>query len=128
MTVRRLAGVIALLAALVVVPGAGAAGAAEGPAYDVPEKDLAAALDCPASVAGASRAPVLLVPGTNLEPKANYDWNYEPALTAAHIPWCAVTLPRFAMGDIQVSAEYVVFALRRMREQAGRRVSIIGFS
>src|SRR3954471_8677246 len=32
------------------------------------------------------------------------------------------------MGDIQVSAEYVVFALRRMREQAGRRVSIIGFS
>src|SRR3954451_6670057 len=125
MTVRRLAGVIALLAAPVAVP---AARADEGPAYDVPEKDLAGALDCPASLAGASRAPVLLIPGTNLEPKANYDWNYEPALTAAHVPWCAVTLPRYAMGDIQVSAEYVVNALRRMRAQAGRRVSIIGFS
>ena len=99
------------------------ANAAEGPAYSVPEKDLAAALQCP-----KPGATVLLVPGTNLEPAPNYDWNYEPALDAAKIPWCAVKLPRFAMGDIQASAEYVVYALRRMSSQAGRRVSVIGFS
>jgi hypothetical protein len=99
-----------------------------GPPLSVPRQELDAALQCPASLGGASRAPVLLIPGTNLEPRSNYDWNYEPALTAAGIPWCAVELPRYAMGDIQVSAEYVVAALRRMSTDSGRRVSIVGFS
>src|SRR3954463_12795988 len=119
--------VLALLALLALAPAAARA-EDTGPPLSVPAADLAKALDCPKSLSGVTRAPVLLIPGTNLEPKANYDWNYEPALTAAKIPWCAVTLPRYAMGDIQVSAEYVVYALRQMREQAGRRVSVIGFS
>lgn len=110
----RWMGGVALLAALWVAAPARA--------------DTASALSCPTSLAGVTRAPVLLIPGTNLEPKANFDWNYEPALTAAKIPWCAVTLPRYAMGDIQDSAEYVVAALRQMYAAAGRRVSIIGFS
>ncbi|HEV2814431.1 MAG TPA: hypothetical protein VGW10_14340 [Solirubrobacteraceae bacterium] len=117
--------VLALGAALVLCAPAAAQ---EGPALSVPQAELDAALECPQPLAGAGRAPVLLIPGTNLEPKANFDWNYEPALTAAGIPWCAVTLPRYGMGDIQVSAEFVVAALRRMRAESGRRVSIVGFS
>jgi hypothetical protein len=119
--------VLVLLALLAVAP-AGARADDTGPPLSVPAADLAKALDCPHSLSGVTRAPVLLIPGTNLEPKANFDWNYEPALDAAHIPWCAVTLPRYAMGDIQVSAEYVVAALRRMHADAGRRVSVIGYS
>src|SRR4051794_6980981 len=116
---------LAVLLALA-LPAASARADDSGPPLSVPAAELAKALDCPKSLAGAARAPVLLIPGTNLEPKANFDWNYEPALDAAHIPWCAVTLPRYAMGDIQLSAEYVVAALRRMHADAGRRGSGIG--
>src|SRR4051794_13749737 len=119
--------VLVLLASLVVAP-AGARAKDAGPPPSVPAGDLAEALEGPKSLSGVTRAPVLLIPGTNLEPKGNFDWNYEPALDAAHIPWCAVTLPRYAMGDIQVAAEYVVAALRRMYADAGRRVSVIGYS
>src|SRR4051794_30043775 len=119
--------VLALLTLLALAP-TGARADDTGPPLSVPAADLAKALDCPQSLSRVTRAPVLLIPGTNLEPKGNFDWNYEPALDAAHIPWCAVTLPRYAMGDIQVSAEYVVAALRRMHADAGRRVSVIGYS
>lgn len=101
---------------------------ASGPALSVPPDKLAKALDCPKPLTGVSRAPVLLIHGTNLEPKANFDWNYEPALTDAGIPWCTVALPTYGMNDIQVSAEYVVAALRRMYADSGRRVSIVGYS
>src|SRR5256885_2497165 len=119
--------VLVLLALLALAPAR--AGADDtGPPLSLPAADLPKALDCPHSLSGVTRAPVLLIPGTNLEPKANFDWNYEPALDAAHIPWCAVTLPRYAMGDIQRSGEYGVGALRRMPADAGRRVSVIGYS
>jgi hypothetical protein len=111
-----------LLAVLAAVPMRVAA------APSGPERELAAGLSCPRSLAGVTRAPVLLVPGSFLEPHANYDWNYEPTLDAAGIPWCALTAPRYASGDIQDTAEYVVYALRRMHEESGRRVSVVGFS
>jgi hypothetical protein len=116
-----------LLAVLVALPPLAAA-AASGPPLSVSERELAAALSCPRSLAGAARAPVLLVPGSFLEPRANFDWNYEPALDAAGIPWCAVTAAQYAAGDIQDTAEYVVYALRHMHAESGRRVSVIGFS
>ena len=117
-----------IVAVLLLTLAPSVARAQEGPALSVPPAELDAALQCPQSLAGAARVPVLLIPGTNLEPRANFDWNYEPALTAAGIPWCAVELPGYAMGDIQVSAEYVVAALRRMHTESGRRVSIVGYS
>jgi hypothetical protein len=124
----RLALILAALPAVSAMPPARAATAAPGPALSVFERDLVAALSCPRSLAGATRAPVLLVPGTALEPRANFDWNYEPALDAAGVPWCALTVPRYGTGDIQDAAEYVVGALRRMHAESGRRVSIVGYS
>ena len=124
----RVALVLPMLLAVLAVPAPPVAAAPSGPPLSVAERELAAALGCPRSLAGVTRAPVLLVPGSFLEPRANFDWNYERALDAAGIPWCAVTAPRYAAGDIQDTAEYVVYALRRMHEESGRRVSVVGFS
>jgi hypothetical protein len=68
------------------------------------------------------------VPGSGSTPAQEFSWNYEPALTHAGIPWCAVTLPESANGDIQTAGEYMVYAIRNIYHRAGRRISIIGHS
>jgi len=98
------------------------------PALTIPQDKLDASLNCSGSLAGASRAPVLLVPGTGGDPPQNYGWSWEPGLNALGIPWCDVTLPEHTQGDIQDAAEYVVNAIRTMHAQAGRQISIIGHS
>lgn len=71
---------------------------------------------------------MLLVPGTTQSPEANFDWNYEKAFSAEGRSWCAVRLPKLAMGDIATSAEYVVNGIRTMNAKAGRTISVVGFS
>ncbi|MEJ2860997.1 esterase/lipase family protein [Actinomycetospora flava] len=97
-----------------------------GPALRI--TDAADALDCTDDVDDAARPPVLLIPGTTLTAEENFSWNYERAFAAAGRPYCTVTLPNHAMSDIQVSAEYVVAAIRAMHERSGQRVAIVGFS
>jgi Lipase (class 2) len=99
-----------------------------GPPLSVPQSALQASLSCTAGIAGDARNPVLLVPGTNLDPGPNYSWNYERAFAALHWPYCTVTLPDHSMGDIQTAGEYVVYALRTMAAVSGRRVDILGYS
>jgi hypothetical protein len=132
---RRLLGAAVVLAGLVL--GASAARAdtgiyapldRPGPPLDLPAASLRAALSCTSGVSDAGRNPILLVPGTNLDPPSNYSWNYERAFAALRWPYCTVTLPSHAMGDIQVAGEYVVYALRTMAAQAGRRVDVLGYS
>jgi hypothetical protein len=101
---------------------------APGPPLSVPEADLKAALECTGNVDGAARAPVLLIHGTGSNPRSNFSWNYEPALTELGIPWCTVALPDNGLADIQVSGEYVFNAIRTMHARAGRRISVIGHS
>ena len=57
-----------------------------------------------------------------------YDWTYLPLLSARGYDVCTVTYPDRGLGDMQVSAEYVVHALRRMHEATGRKVAVVGFS
>jgi hypothetical protein len=99
-----------------------------GPPLTVPPAQLAASLSCTPNVDHAVRAPVLLVPGTTLTPDINFSWNYERAFTQSGIAWCAVTLPKNAMGDIQTAGEYLVSAIRTMHARAGRTIDIVGFS
>lgn len=99
-----------------------------GPPLAVPAPTLAGALACTAGITHAARDPILLVPGTNLNPQTNFSWNYERALAAMRWPFCAVTLPYSAMGDIQVAGEYIVYALRTIARISGRRVDILGYS
>jgi hypothetical protein len=68
------------------------------------------------------------VPGTTLDPRSNFSWNYERAFNERHWPWCAVTLPDEAMGNTAVAAEYVVYAIRTMHATSHRRVDVLGYS
>jgi triacylglycerol esterase/lipase EstA (alpha/beta hydrolase family) len=99
-----------------------------GPALSVPAAQLAAALHCNGPVTRGGRAPVLLVPGTTMDPAVGFSWNYERAFDRLGWRWCAVTLPFDATGDIQVAGEYVVSALRTMSTAAGQRVDVLGWS
>jgi hypothetical protein len=131
-------GTVAVAAALLVaaaVPASASprsdsdsADSGSGPALRVPAGALRHSLSCHGDLAAAATGPVLLVPGTTLDPETNFDWNYEPALRARHQPYCTVALPGDAMGDIQVAAEYVVAALRTMHERADAPIQVVGFS
>jgi hypothetical protein len=125
------AAVIAV-AVLVLAPAAASAAYAPpsrpGPALSVPAAKLAASLGCVGTLRGASHAPVLLVPGTSLNPATDYGYGWEPALRTLGWPYCAVTLPGNAMGDIQVAGEYVVSAIRTMHAAYGGRIDIVGHS
>jgi pimeloyl-ACP methyl ester carboxylesterase len=83
---------------------------------------------CGPGTTNASRPVALFIAGTTLTPQENFSWNYFRAFTAAGRPYCSVELPNHAMSDIQVSAEYVVNAIRAVRERSGQKVAIVGFS
>lgn len=99
-----------------------------GPRLSVPPAKLRSSLACSPGIRHADRNPILLVPGTDLTPETNYSWNYERAFSARHWAYCAVALPESATGDIQVAGEYVVYAIRRLAQESGRRVDILGYS
>jgi pimeloyl-ACP methyl ester carboxylesterase len=123
--------IVTVLAAVVLGFGAATTSAAAwegegtGPALSVPADVLRASLACHGDL--AKRTPVLLVPGTALTP-AEFDWNYVRAFTATGRPFCTVTLPQRALGDIQVGAEYVVNAVRTMSAKAGGKIDVVGHS
>lgn len=99
-----------------------------GPPLSEPQSALDAALTCTAGARDSGTEVVLFVPGTTLTPRDDYGWNWFPAMDRLRRPYCSVTLPNNAMTDTQVSAEYVVNAIRRVRELSGRKVDIIGHS
>jgi pimeloyl-ACP methyl ester carboxylesterase len=102
-----------------------------GPRLTMPPAKLAASLRCTDDVRHATRAPVLLTPATTVNSDENFSWNYERSFRAMGIPFCTSDQPgRDAqnMGDMQVRAEYVVYAIRRMHRMAGRRIAILGHS
>lgn len=74
------------------------------------------------------KPPVLLVHGTFTNGKEQYDWTYLPLLSERGYDVCVVTYPDRGLGDQQISAEYVVNALRRMHAETGRKVAMIGHS
>lgn len=134
--IRRAALVFAAAVALAAVAPAALAGGRgpyapldrRGPGLSVPAAKLKASLTCTRGIAGDGRDPILLVPGTDLTPKANYSWNYERAFAARHWPYCAVSLPHDTTGDIQIAGEYIVYALRAMASKSGRQVDVVGYS
>ncbi|MCW2714338.1 MAG: Lipase [Frankiales bacterium] len=99
-----------------------------GPALSVPGADLAASLTCSGPLTGLTRDPVLLVPGTTMDPQVGFSWNYMKAFDADGITWCAVTLPHDATGDVQVAGEYLVNGIRTMSKASKRKVDVVGWS
>ncbi len=122
----RLTGAVALLAA--VAPTIAFARRDPGPALSTPIPTLQAAISCSGDLVGARRDPVLLVHGTFADSNINWSWNYKLALPARGEPTCTVDLPDLSAGDIQRSTEYVVYAIRWMARQSGRKIAVIGHS
>lgn len=118
----------AFLLSLLVALALPAAASAQGPALSVPEAQLAAALKCSSTEGRVARAPVLMVPGTGLDPDTNFSWNWLRALDALKWPWCTVRSPDNAMADIQRNGEHIVYAIRTMHARFGRKVQVVGFS
>lgn len=133
---RRFVALAVLLGSLIAVNGSPARAAdlgyapvdRPGPALSVDRADLAAALTCHGDLRGSALEPVLLVPATSVTPEQNYSWNWEPAFAAQQRPWCTVTLPFQTLGDIQTVGEYLVYSIREVHRQAGRRIAVMGHS
>lgn len=119
-----------LFTALILISGISlfaSASAVSGPALQVSEQAMASALSCPASFSGAHE-PVLFIHGTTLTAESNWSWNYGKVLPAQGYDVCLVNLPDRARADMQVSAEYVVYAIRTMAARSQSKVDVVGFS
>lgn len=129
-TLRRT--VVVAIAAALVISGSAAGAATHArrtdPGFTASLIDMSRALSCHGRLGRATRDPILLIPGTTLDPGINFSWNYERALNQRHWPWCATTLPAEAMGNIQTAAQYVVFAIEQMHVLSHRQVDLLGFS
>jgi pimeloyl-ACP methyl ester carboxylesterase len=94
----------------------------------VPRDLLAHSLACSPNLKTSKRKPVLFLHGTFVDPALNFWWNYKRVFDADQRPYCLLTMPHRATGDIQISAEYVVYAIRTMHQRSGHQVDIIGHS
>lgn len=130
----RWGAVVAVLAVLVPVgrlPDVRAAAegvAAADPPLSVDPVAVERTMTCRGPVGGGGREPVLLVHGSFVIGAENYGWNYLPELAARGYRVCTVDLPNRSLDDIQVAAESVVVAVRRLARESGRRVDVLGHS
>lgn len=115
----------------VTADGLGTAGAKDQfptePALTTDQAKLDANLHC-TDFTHPDKPPVLLVHGTFTSGQEQYEWNYIPLLSQRGFDVCAVTYPDRGLGDQQISAEYVVNAIRRMYAKTGRKIAMIGHS
>lgn len=94
----------------------------------VSASDLAAALTCPDTREYPEVPGVLLVPGTGLGSEDIWALTLGDTLPGEGYDTCWVDLHETATGDIQVSAEYVVGALRSMVDDGYDEIAVVGFS
>ncbi|OZC94693.1 lipase [Rhodococcus sp. 06-235-1A] len=129
MRIRTL--VLALAVAVICSSAPGAASARPvhadpaGPPLTVAQADLDKALTCTTDLHDATRDPVLLTPAFATD-QQSFGWNYLQSLPAIGIPVCSLSLPDAGYGDLQISAEYVVNAVRTMAADSGRKVVMMG--
>jgi hypothetical protein len=89
---------------------------------------LRASLHCQTSVRDASRTPILLVTGTGIDGSEAWPTGLQRSLTAAGRPSCFVDFPEHTTGDMQVSVQYLVYAIRATAKRAQRKIAIYGVS
>ncbi len=106
-----------------------AAARAAEPTLATPAADLRAALHCTGNLK-QGREPVLLVHGTSVN--GTEAWvapnDFGAVLRARGLATCYVDLPQHALGDLQVSAEYVVAAIRTVSRRARRPIAVYAHS
>lgn len=124
--------VIACAIAILTACGGSSSGSSSGgsgglsePGFETDVASLDAALVC--NPFSASGPVVLLVHGTFTHGEEQWSWNYEPLLLERGFDVCIVTYPNRGLGDAQISAEYIVYAIDKIAD-SGRKVSIVGHS
>lgn len=117
-----LAALALCLAALSASPAA-----ARAPRLTVPKAKLAAAFHCKGKLAGARSEPILLSSGTGSTGGDLY-LLMKPALDRYGHPVCYVDYPQYTTADLQVSAQYLVYAIRRASRAADRPLAVYGIS
>ena len=98
------------------------------PPLRVSKANMRAALKCPEGPERRSRGVALLVHGTATNDYESWSAGYLRALPRRGYEVCTVRLPARALGDIQRSSEYVVFAIRRLAGRSSSGVEVIGHS
>jgi hypothetical protein len=120
---------LALIGALTL--GAGPASAKrhspKPPPITIPRAELEAAFHCHGTVEGSPTQPLLFVTGTGATGEEAYLIG-KGAFDAFGHPVCDVDFPDFTTADIQVSVQYLVYAIRREAKMAGRPIAIFGIS
>lgn len=124
----RTAGLATAALAVTVISSPSPAHAAGGPSLLTPESKLAAAVHCDDGIGRAGKTPLLFIPGTTVTGDENFAWNFIHAMKAQGRPSCWVDYPDRGWKDLQVSAEYVVHAIRATAAKAGRKISLVGHS
>lgn len=94
--------------------------------YSVPTTVLDKALDC--KDGEGKSEPVLLVHGTYVNRRVNFEWNYWRSLPKAGFDVCWVDIPNGEMNDAQISAEYVARAVEVMALRYSEKIDILGHS
>lgn len=97
------------------------------PPIAIPGTELEAAFHCHGEVENASVEPILFVTGTGATGEQGYLIG-KGAFEAFGHPVCDVDFPDYTTADIQVSVQYLVYAIRRESAMAGRPIAIIGIS
>ena len=101
--------------------GGGAGFMAADPPLQTSQARLDQSLHC-TPFDNPDKPPVLLVHGTFTPGTEQYTTFYTPLLVERGFDVCAVTYPDRGLIDQQISAEYVVNALRTIHAQTGRKV------
>lgn len=121
-------GLLAPSLALVPVNGSANADDKPSPPLEAPEAELAKALHCDGGLTKSGKTPILFIPGTTAKGEENFAWNYMAELKKKGHPACWVNYPGRGYKDMQISAEYVVYAARTVYAMGGRKISMIGHS
>ncbi|KAI1083245.1 putative lipase [Whalleya microplaca] len=84
---------------------------------------------CPVHVEGAKEV-VLLVHGTGVTPQINWDYTLVPPLVKQGFQPCYVAVPNRLLLDIQSSAEYISYAIKKFANEypSPNGISIISWS
>jgi hypothetical protein len=98
------------------------------PRIGVSAAKLRASLHCQKSVRDAGRTPILLVTGTGIDGNEAWPEGLQRSLTAARRPSCFVNFPEHTTADIQISVQYLVYAIRATAKRAQRKIAIYGVS
>lgn len=121
-----------MLAALTALAGPGAAVAAKPkrppePRIAIPVAALEASYECHGEIEGASVQPILFVTGTGATGEESYLLGHGAFEAFGH-PVCLVNFPDYTTADIQISVQYLVYAIRREYKEARRPIAIFGIS